>query len=87
LGIPILKKWKYAPELLAHLKNAKRTHEKDLLQGAGRTALPDALARKYPKPIQSGHGNSYFRRAAGISIGQQESSAATTSMKPSLRKL
>ncbi len=34
--------------LIAHLGDVKRTDEKDLLQKAGRTVLPDALARKYP---------------------------------------
>src|SRR6266568_5166214 len=35
-------------DLIEHLKNTKRTHEKDLRQGAGRAILPDAIARKYP---------------------------------------
>ncbi len=60
-------------DLLAHLGNAKRTHEKDLLEGAGRTALPDALARKYPN-ADSQWGwqfvfpasSRYFDKEAGI---------------------
>ena len=35
-------------ELIEHLKNTKRIHEKDLREGAGRAKLPDAIARKYP---------------------------------------
>src|SRR5207247_1491502 len=35
-------------DLIEHLKNTKRIHEKDLREGAGRTTLPDAIARKYP---------------------------------------
>jgi integrase len=35
-------------ELIEHLKNTKRIPEKDLREGAGRTKLPEALARKYP---------------------------------------
>ena len=35
-------------DLIAHLKNTKRIHEKDLREGAGRAKLPDAIARKYP---------------------------------------
>lgn len=31
-----------------HLQRVKTLHERDLLQGAGRVAMPDALARKYP---------------------------------------
>jgi len=34
-------------DLTDHLKNTKRIHEKDLREGAGRTKLPDAIARKY----------------------------------------
>ena len=33
--------------LLAHLRNVWRLHQKDLREGAGRVALPHALARKY----------------------------------------
>jgi integron integrase len=36
-------------ELLEHLKSVKRLHERDLREGAGRTKLPYAIARKYPK--------------------------------------
>jgi len=35
-------------DLIEHLKNTKRTHEKDLRQGAGRVILPAAIGRKYP---------------------------------------
>jgi site-specific recombinase XerD len=35
-------------DLIEHLKYTKRIHEEDLRHGAGRTKLPDALARKYP---------------------------------------
>jgi cytochrome P450 PksS len=34
--------------LQAHLREAKRLHERDLAQGAGRAVLPYALDRKYP---------------------------------------
>ena len=34
--------------LAAHLERVKGTHDKDLQRGAGRVALPGALARKYP---------------------------------------
>ena len=34
--------------LLAHLRDIWRLHQKDLREGAGRVALPFALARKYP---------------------------------------
>lgn len=34
--------------LLAHLRDVYRLHRKDLREGFGRVALPDALARKYP---------------------------------------
>ncbi len=36
-------------ELAAHLEEVKVLHEKDLASGAGRVALPEALARKYPR--------------------------------------
>ena len=35
-------------DLIEQLKNAKRIHENDLIEGAGRGVLPDAIARKYP---------------------------------------
>ena len=35
--------------LQAHLKDVKKLHENDLLQGHGDVHLPDALDRKYPK--------------------------------------
>ncbi|MDA0737852.1 MAG: integron integrase [Nitrospirae bacterium] len=34
--------------LLAHLKQVKGIHQRDVREGWGRTVLPDALARKYP---------------------------------------
>ena len=34
--------------LTEHLRQARALHEKDLTEGAGRVALPDAIARKYP---------------------------------------
>jgi integron integrase len=34
--------------LLRHLEAVRRTHQRDLAEGWGRTELPDALARKYP---------------------------------------
>src|SRR6059036_3950792 len=61
------------PDLIEHLKNTKRLHEKDLSECAGRAKLPDAIARKYPNadsqwgwqfvfPV-SGR---YFDREAGL---------------------
>jgi len=35
--------------LADHLENVKRIHTRDVADGYGRVALPDALARKYPK--------------------------------------
>ena len=35
--------------LADHLANVKRIHTRDVADGYGRVALPDALARKYPK--------------------------------------
>jgi integron integrase len=60
-------------KLASHLESVKRLHEKDLLEGFGRTLLPYALVRKYPKadsewmwqfvfPATS----RYFDREAGI---------------------
>jgi integron integrase len=34
--------------LLTHLESVRRLHGRDLAEGAGAVALPDALARKYP---------------------------------------
>jgi integron integrase len=36
------------PQLREHLRFVRQLHERDLEKGAGRVALPDALARKYP---------------------------------------
>ena len=60
-------------DLIDHLKNTRRIHEKDLREGAGRTKLPDAIARKYPN-ADSQWGwqfvfpasSKYFDREAGI---------------------
>ena len=60
-------------ELIEHLKDAKRIHEKDLREGAGRVILPDAIARKYPN-ADSQRGwqfvfpasNKYLDRKAGV---------------------
>ena len=60
-------------DLIEHLKRTKRTHEKDLREGTGRTVLPDALARKYPN-ADSQWGwqfvfpasSKYFDRKAGL---------------------
>jgi integron integrase len=35
-------------DLIEHLKDTKRVHEKDLRRGDGRVTLPEAIARKYP---------------------------------------
>ena len=39
-------------QLLRHLKNIKRIHERDLAEGYGRVQMPYALARKYPNAGQ-----------------------------------
>ena len=39
--------------LEAHLAEVKRRHRRDLSRGAGRVALPGALARKYPRAAAS----------------------------------
>ena len=60
-------------DLIEHLRRTKRTHEKDLREGAGRTVLPDAIARKYPN-ADSQWGwqfvfpasSKYFDRKAGL---------------------
>jgi integron integrase len=36
------------PALRAQMRNARRVHDRDLAEGWGRTAVPDALDRKYP---------------------------------------
>ena len=60
-------------DLIERLKHTKRIHEEDLRQGAGRTKLPDALARKYPNAdSQWGWqfvfpaGSKYFDSNAGM---------------------
>src|SRR5205814_3835337 len=35
-------------DLLEQLRHARVLHQKDLTEGAGHVALPDAIARKYP---------------------------------------
>jgi integrase len=37
------------PALVSHLNRVKALHDKDIADGYGETALPGALARKYPK--------------------------------------
>jgi integron integrase len=60
-------------DLIEHLKNTKRIHEKDLREGAGRAKLPEAIARKYPN-ADSQWGwqfvfpasSKYFDQSAGL---------------------
>lgn len=67
-------------DLIEHLKNTKRTHEKDLREGAGRAILPDAIGRKYPN-ADSQWGwqfvfpasSKYFDRKAGVKRRLHES--------------
>ena len=60
-------------DLIEHLKNTKRIHEKDLREGAGRVSLPDAIARKYPNAASQWGwqfvfpaNSKYFERKAGM---------------------
>jgi integrase len=60
-------------DLIRHLEKVKRVHERDLAQNAGRTLLPEALARKYPNAdVEWGWqfvfpaSRRYFDRTAGI---------------------
>ncbi len=39
-------------ELQRHLEWRRQLHERDLAKGLARVALPDALARKYPRAAQ-----------------------------------
>jgi integron integrase len=59
--------------LTAHLQRVKERHERDLREGAGRVALPGALARKYPQADREWGwqylfpaSTRYFDKAAGI---------------------
>jgi integron integrase len=59
--------------LLRHLQRVERLHEEDLRQGAGRTALPDAICRKYPNADREWGwqyvfpaSGMYFDRDAGV---------------------
>jgi integron integrase len=61
------------PELKAYLAEVRRLHERDLAEGAGSVALPDALDRKYPRaPWQWGWQwvfparRSYWVRGTGV---------------------
>jgi hypothetical protein len=40
------------PDLERHLQERRRLHDRDLAAGLARVALPDALARKYPRAAQ-----------------------------------
>jgi site-specific recombinase XerD len=60
-------------DLTRHLEKVKVRHQKDLSEGAGRTALPDAIGRKYPNADREWGwqfvfpaGSRYFDREAGI---------------------
>jgi integrase len=61
------------PDLIDHLRSVKDIHDRDLREGAGRTKLPDAIARKYPR-ADSEWGwqfvfpasSKYFDREAGL---------------------
>jgi integrase len=60
-------------DLIEHLKHTMQIHEQDLLHGAGRTKLPDALARKYPNADRQWGwqfvfpaGSMYFDSEAGM---------------------
>lgn len=53
--------------LLAHLKNVKMLHDKDLAAGQGAVYLPDALERKYPNAAKE-WGWQYVFPAAALSV-------------------
>ena len=61
------------PALVAHLRQVKAQHERDLAAGAGMVALPGALAAKYRTRTGSGRGNGYFRRRDRMSMARRES--------------
>jgi hypothetical protein len=67
-------------DLIDHPRNVRNLHERVLREGAGRTKLPDALARKYPMRIRSGDGNSCFRQVVATLTAKPASSGATTWM-------
>ena len=48
--------------LLAHLRDVRAIHDRDLLAGGGSVLLPNALARKFRMRPENGAGNTYFRR-------------------------
>ncbi len=41
------------PRLKRHLERVRAVHARDLARGGGRVAVPDALARKYPRAAES----------------------------------
>jgi integrase len=53
--------------LAEHLKQVRRMHQQDLIQGLGRVYLPDALARKYPNADRE-WGWQYVFPASGLSM-------------------
>jgi site-specific recombinase XerD len=60
-------------DLMAHLTKVRRIHERDLIEGAGRTRLPEAIGRKYPNADRQWGwqfvfpaSSKYFDREAGM---------------------
>ena len=58
--------------LAGHLEAVKALHQADLAEGAGRVALPGALARKSPRRRWSGGGSGCFRRRGATGILPRE---------------
>lgn len=52
-----------AERLRSHIEKVRRVHDGDLLVGAGSVAMPDALARKYPKASREWPCQWVFRAA------------------------
>ena len=69
--------------LTEHLKMVRAQHGRDLAQGAGAVALPEALARKYPAAAREWPWQWVFPARGPTSIVRPDTSAGTISTRPS----
>ncbi|HOX10231.1 MAG TPA: integron integrase [Candidatus Omnitrophota bacterium] len=67
--------------LMAHIKEVKKLHEKDLSAGYGEAELPGALARKYPKAVKE-FGWQFAFPSAKLSPGRLDGKVRRYFMSP-----
>ncbi len=69
------------PALRVHLERTRRRFDRDLRAGVSAPPLPNALARKLPRPLATGSGSVCFRLLGSTSRKNQVSADVTISTR------